>query len=922
MLIKISAVVLLALFVHTLVFAGTIGPDLVQVLERSEAEDRINVIIELSDKLDVKRLKRKGKKHRKEIVREFKNKSRSSKVSIKRILKQSGIKISKDLWLTNSIAVNLPAKMISKLASRPRIKIIKLDAKIILSAIPTGDPGIPEWNLDAVNVTALWSQGITGQGVVVGSMDTGVDVDHQDLTTRWRAGTNSWFDPYGEHATPYDAVGHGTQTTSIMVGGNADGTVIGMAPDAQWIAAKIFDDAGTATFSSIHAAFQWMLDPDGNPDTDDAADVVNNSWNLETTLNQCNSEFQTDIDSLRAAGIAVVFSAGNSGPNPATSLSPANNNGSLATGAIDESLNVEFYSSRGPSACDGGIFPQISAPGASIYVADLTFGGIIPNSYTFATGTSFASAHVAGALALLESGVPASTLADREVAIQQSAVDAGTIGDDNEFGWGILDVGAAYAILAGAAPTTSSLQFSLNSVDIAENGTSLTIEVVRVGDTAGSVTVDYNTMDGTATAGFDYTATNGTLVFADGVVSQSFNVAILDDTSYESNENFIVALGNVIGGSLGSPNNSTVTILENESAPPAGTVQFSGANLNVAENASGVSITVIRTGGSFGTVTVDYSTSNGTAIGGIDYTNSSGTLSFTEGVTTVSVNVPIIDDTNYEGDESFSVTLANVTGGSLGSPSNATIAIIDDDPLPPAGSVQFGNIDYSVVENAGSVTVIVNRVGGSYGTVTVDYSTLGSSAIGGTDYITTTGTLSFVDGVTTASINIPIMDDALVEGNENFSINLTNVTGGSLGSPGSATLIITDDDAVPPPPPVILDNDGDGFEQDLDCNDNDASIYPGATEIKSDGVDQDCNGYDLTIVFKKAVYKTERERLIVRVISNMGSNANLSLVGYGAMNWNSRKGYWAKTIKNLTASPTTVTVSGVEGSETTTVVLD
>jgi len=443
----------LALLAYNAVgFAGIIDPKLIGILKNRDSNSRIDVIIELSDKLDISQLARKGKKHRREIVNKFKNKAKFTQKSLKRLLKKNEIEVTKELWLINSLAVNLPIKLVSKIASYPGVKVVKLDAKIGLSAFTAGSPGTPEWNLDAVNVGALWSEGVTGQGVVVGSMDTGVDVNHADLSSRWRGGSNSWFDPYGEYATPHDADGHGTQTTSVIVGGDAGGTVIGMAPDAQWIAAKIFDDYGYATFSSIHAAFQWMMDPDGDPDTDDAADIVNNSWNMETTYNLCESEFQADIDSLRAAGIAVVFAAGNAGPYAASSLSPANNTGSLATGAVDETLYIEFYSSRGPSSCGGGIFPQIVAPGSDILTADLTFGGIIPYSYAYSTGTSFASSHVAGALALLLSGVPSSTLIEREAALQQSAVDAGVSGEDNEYGWGILDVGAAYELLTGPAP--------------------------------------------------------------------------------------------------------------------------------------------------------------------------------------------------------------------------------------------------------------------------------------------------------------------------------------------------------------------------------------------------------------------------------------------------------------------------------------
>ncbi len=149
---------------------------------------------------------------------------------------------------------------------------------------------------------------------MVGIVDTGVDVDHPDLNDKWRGGNNSWFDPYGQYTSPIDPIGHGTQVAGLIAGGDNSGNQIGVAPNAQWIAAKIFDNAGEADISSIHMAYQWMLDPDGDPITDDAPDIINNSWGIENYVNDCVQEFNDDITTLKEAGISVVFSAGNFGP--------------------------------------------------------------------------------------------------------------------------------------------------------------------------------------------------------------------------------------------------------------------------------------------------------------------------------------------------------------------------------------------------------------------------------------------------------------------------------------------------------------------------------------------------------------------------------------------------------------------------------
>ena len=151
-----------------------------------------------------------------------------------------------------------------------------------------------------------------------------------------------------------------------MVGGSAGGYQIGMAPEAQWIAARIFNSSNEATMSGIHSAYQWMLDPDGDPLTDDLPDIVNNSWALVGTVDECIQEFQADLSLLRENEITVIFSGGNFGPGVDTSISPANDTSVVAAGSVDVDMNIGNASSRGAGACDGGTYPQIVAPGESV----------------------------------------------------------------------------------------------------------------------------------------------------------------------------------------------------------------------------------------------------------------------------------------------------------------------------------------------------------------------------------------------------------------------------------------------------------------------------------------------------------------------------------------------------------------------------
>ena len=177
----------------------------------------------------------------------------------------------RSLWIAGAVAVTADAEAIAALSARPDVRSIESDSVLPIHPADaiTGEPGVA-----AAGAPELWSHGIDGRGVTVAALDTGVDLTHAELSGRYRGGGNSWFDPFGQHADPADLNGHGTQVMGIMVAGDG----IGMAPGARFIAARVFNDSGASTDSGVHLAFQWLLDPDGNPATDDAPDVVNASW--------------------------------------------------------------------------------------------------------------------------------------------------------------------------------------------------------------------------------------------------------------------------------------------------------------------------------------------------------------------------------------------------------------------------------------------------------------------------------------------------------------------------------------------------------------------------------------------------------------------------------------------------------------------
>ncbi|MET0026516.1 MAG: Calx-beta domain-containing protein [Candidatus Thiodiazotropha sp.] len=352
-------------------------------------------------------------------------------------------------------------------------------------------------------------------------------------------------------------------------------------------------------------------------------------------------------------------------------------------------------------------------------------------------------------------------------------------------------------ILGAAAGgfTGQKLQFSTFDYAVSETAGSAVVTVARSGGTSGSVTIDYaTTTEGTATAGQDFTATSGTLTFAEGETEKTITIPIIDDAVYEGDETIILQLS---GDAVGVLNTATVTISEND-PQPVGSVGFSGAQYRVVENAGSLSITVQRNDGDLGTGSVDYTTSDTTAVAGSDYTATSGTLTFSNGQVSASFSVPITDDAVAEGLETFMVTLSNPVSVGLGSVDYAEVSILDNEPVPSGGSFQFSGDAYSAGESSGQISVPVTRINGSTGTVTLVCATADSSAAAGSDYTATQTTLTFAEGETLKTCNIPILNDSAYENSESFMVGLSSLSGnGVLGTPILAEVTVTDDDPVP-----------------------------------------------------------------------------------------------------------------------------
>ncbi|HKK01661.1 MAG TPA: S8 family serine peptidase [Desulfuromonadales bacterium] len=444
--------------------AATIGPKMQTALQNLAGGATVPVIVTFVDQGEGliqaagADATRRGAK-RLALLQRLKEHAQNLQAPLRRYLQRQGVTDFQSLWLINALSFRATAEQINTISAMPEVAKVALNATVYAPETPsvTSSVATPQavsipWNISAVNAPELWSKGDTGQGVVVALLDTGVDyAGNSDLRGKWRS-QGGWFDPYGGTQTPYDYpesphdpdFGHGTAVAGLILGGND----IGVAPGAKWIAAKIFKDDGTSSITDIHEAFQWLLNPDDNLSTDDAPDIVNGSWGLEE-INQCDTEFETDIQKLKALGVAVVFSAGNYGPDASTSISPGNYPESLAVGAVDSSNQIAIFSdgsgsSLGPSACSGvTYYPQLVAPGKAV----TSYG--LNNTTVTADGTSFSTPEVSGVLALLKSAFPGRSMSSLETALKKTAVPLSS-SPDNTYGYGLVDANAAYNYLAGS----------------------------------------------------------------------------------------------------------------------------------------------------------------------------------------------------------------------------------------------------------------------------------------------------------------------------------------------------------------------------------------------------------------------------------------------------------------------------------------
>lgn len=309
------------------------------------------------------------------------------------------------------------------------------------------------------------------------------------------------------------------------------------------------------------------------------------------------------------------------------------------------------------------------------------------------------------------------------------------------------------------------------------------IDIVRQGGTNGIASVDfYTTTNGTAIAGTDYVPTNMTVVFNPGQTDVVAQVRIFNNGLPEGNQTVGLLLTNAVNTLLYAPSNATLTIIDTTPAP--GQLSFAATNYIASKGDGTASLTVVRTNGVSGTVTVGYYTVPGTAQPGVNYTAVSGTLTFNSGDTTKTISVPLVNNSLVQGTVSLSVALTNANGATLIAPTNATLSILDDNT-----GVAFVNGTNYVSEASSPGLVFVQRIGNPTNTFQVNYATTGGTAVAGVNYTATNGVLNFPSGQTLEAISVPLFNNHDVT-NVTFGMTLSSPSNAVIVAPSNALVVI------------------------------------------------------------------------------------------------------------------------------------
>ena len=373
------------------------------------------------------------------------------------------LKVLHSYWSCHAVLVNKDS--VDKIKNSREINKIVPDTLVYSEkAVKTEDveadvTDVYTYGLKNMRVPEVWEKyKVRGKGVLVGIIDSGVDGKHPEFADRSKFYKYNDFVGITNMSDMNDDLGHGSHVAGTIGGSNLSGTYIGVAPECSFIIAKAIGRGGTRV-SKLLDAMEWMIDPDGVPETNDQPRVVNCSWHSGYGD---QTPYYTMLKTWLKTGIIPCFSAGNSGPSASTITKPKEFPGSFCTAAVDENINIANFSSRGPADYMGTKVdkPDWANPGVDVFSVRAGTG-----TYTKKSGTSMASPHTAGLIALMLCVRPELTVEDVREILKNSAVDKGKPGYDHVFGNGYLDAVRAVSLAKNSSNIIGNVVYNGNGIE-------------------------------------------------------------------------------------------------------------------------------------------------------------------------------------------------------------------------------------------------------------------------------------------------------------------------------------------------------------------------------------------------------------------------------------------------------------------------
>ena len=367
----------------------------------------------------------------------------------------------------------------------------------------------------------------------------------------------------------------------------------------------------------------------------------------------------------------------------------------------------------------------------------------------------------------------------------------------------LLVAGFAAIFFPGLARAqTGTVFFSQTPYTAFVSQSNALITVILSGTTDQTAAVDFMTTNGTALAGVAYTAVSNKLNFAGGLLTNNVNVPLRNNGIPGSTQTVNLVLLNPTGSAaLGVPSTDVLNIINDEMEQ----LQFAQASFSADDTDTVATITVVRIGATNVAVAVNFSTSDGSARNGIDYTMATGTVTFADGVVTNTFTIPIVAHPpgTLETNQTVNVTLTTPTGGAtLGSPINAQLIIVATGP--PV--IQLSAANLNVHEHVGHATISALRFGNAGVTARVDYATSDGTASNGIDYFSTSGNLVFAPGIARSSFSFAFQKFKTFQSNKTVNVTLINPVNSSLGTQTVEVVTIVNDE----PQTITFTNAGGG----------------------------------------------------------------------------------------------------------------